>query len=206
MILLTGVAAGLLGGFLRAYLNKRSYQPYQLRLAWLVLLAMAGQWVAFSFPASRTALPDNAIRILLVLSQLTLLVFVFRNWKTPGFWLLGAGLLLNLTVILLNGGLMPITPETVRWLRPDAPENSWQIGQRLGYGKDIVLDKGDTILWFLSDRFRTPSGVGYKVAFSLGDVFIALGAFWLFWSIGGRGRETLKQEKSHVSTGLHPSR
>ncbi len=83
-------------------------------------------------------LPD-CIRILLVLSQLTLLVFVFRNWKTPGFWLLGAGLLLNLTVILFNGGLMPITPETVRWLRPDAPENYGQIGQRLGYGKDIVL-------------------------------------------------------------------
>src|SRR5574340_173302 len=120
MILLTGVAGGLLCGFLRAYLNKRPYQPYQLRLAWLVLLAMAGQWFAFSFPPTRGSLPDTAIRILLVLSQLTLLAFVLRNWKVPGFWLLGAGLLLNLTVIVLNGGLMPISPETVRWLLPDS--------------------------------------------------------------------------------------
>lgn len=205
MILLIGVAAGLLCGLLRAYLNKRSFQPYHLRLAWLVILAMAAQWIAFSIPLSRNSLPDNAIRIILVLSQLTLLVFVLGNRKIPGFWLLGAGLALNLTVIVLNGGLMPISPETVRWLLPDAQPTSWQIGERLGYGKDIVLQKEDTILWFLSDRFHTPSGFPSRVAFSLGDVFIALGAFWLFWSIGGRARETTEQEKYHVSSDFHSS-
>lgn len=100
---------------------------------------------------------------------------------------------------------MPISPETVQWLLPDAPANSWQIGERLGFGKDIVLEKGDTILWFLSDRIRTPLGIGYKVAFSLGDVLIALGAFWLFWSIGGRARVSIEQENYHVSTSLHSS-
>lgn len=205
MILLIGVAAGLLCGFLRAYLNKTAYQPYPLRIVWLVLVAMAGQWFAFSFPLTRAALPESAIRITLVLSQLMLLAFVLGNWKVPGFWLLGAGLVLNLTVIVSNGGLMPISPETVNWLLPDAAPNSWQIGDRLGYGKDIVLLKDETFLWFLSDRFRTPAGMAYKVAFSLGDIFIALGAFWLFWSIGGRARETLKQENNHVTTDLHPS-
>lgn len=205
MILLTGVAAGLLCGFVRAYLNKKPYQPYHLRLAWLVLLAMAGQWFAFSFPPARASLPDTVIRILLVLSQFTLLAFVLGNWKVPGFWLLGAGLLLNLMVIVLNGGLMPISPETVKWLLPNAQPDSWQIGERLGFGKDIVLLKEDTILWALSDRFRTPSGMFYKVAFSLGDIFIALGAFWLFWSMGSRARETTEQEKYHVSTDLHTS-
>lgn len=205
MILLIGVAAGLLCGFLRAYLNKRAYQPYHLHLTWLVLLAMAAQWMAFSFPLTRESLPGTAIRIILVLSQLTLLVFVAGNWKIPGFWLLGAGLLLNLTAIVCNGGLMPISPETVRWLLPETQEGTWQIGERLGFGKDVVLPRDETILWFLSDRIRTPSGMSYKVAFSLGDIAIALGAFWLFWSIGGRERELQNEENYHVSTDLHPS-
>ena len=205
MILLIGVAVGLLSGLLRATLNKKPYQPYDLRLVWLVLFAMAAQWFAFNFPLTRASLPETAIRLTLVLSQLTLLVFVIGNRKTPGFWLLGIGLVLNLTVIVLNGGMMPVTPETVSWLRPDFQADSWQIGERLGYGKDVVLPRGETILWFLSDHFRTPSWLPYRVAFSLGDIFIALGAFWLFWSIGGRARSTPIQENYHVSTDLPPN-
>jgi len=92
---------------------------------------------------------------------------------------------------------MPITPETVQWLRPDAAEGSWQIGERLGYGKDIVLPRGETILWFLSDQFRSFSSLSYRVAFSPGDVLIALGAFWLLWSSGGPAQKTTLQEKNH---------
>lgn len=205
MILLIGVAAGLIGGLLRAALRKKAYKPYNLRLVWLVLLAMAAQWVAFSFPLIRSSLPDIVIRLTLVLSQLTLLVFVIGNLKIPGFWLLGIGLALNLTVIVLNGGMMPVSPDTVSWLRPDFQADSWQIGERLGYGKDVVLPKGETILWFLSDQFRTPAWMPYRVAFSLGDIFIALGAFWLFWSIGGRAGLTSLQENYHVTTDLPPN-
>lgn len=202
MILLIGVAFGLLSGLLRATLNKKRYQPYDLRLVWLVLLAMAAQWFAFSFPPTRSSLPETAIQLILVLSQLTLLVFVIGNRKTPGFWLLGIGLVLNLTVIVLNGGMMPVSPDTVRWLMPNSQADAWQIGERLGYGKDVVLPRGDTILWFLSDQIRTPSWMPYRVAFSLGDIFIALGAFWLFWSIGGRAKTNSIQENYHVSTDL----
>ncbi|MHB0924458.1 MAG: DUF5317 domain-containing protein [Bellilinea sp.] len=205
MILLIGVAAGLLSGLLRATLNKKPYQPYSLRLVWLVLFAVAAQWFAFSFPLPRASLSETAIRLTLVLSQLMLLVFVVGNRKTPGFWLLGLGLVLNLTVIVLNGGLMPVSPETVNWLMPNSQVDSWQIGERLGYGKDVVLPRGDTILWFLSDQIRTPSWLPVRVAFSLGDIFIALGAFWLFWSIGGRAKSTSLQEKYHVTTDLPPN-
>ena len=198
MILLLAVLAGLLSGLLRAQLRKRAYQSFPLRLAWLVLVAIAAQWLIFSFPATRASLPGIVVRWIFVLSQLALLIFAWANRKTPGFWLLGAGLLLNLTVIALNGGLMPITPETVQWLRPDAPAGSWQIGERLGFGKDIVLPREETVLWFLSDRFRSFSRLSYRVAFSLGDVFIALGAFWLLWTMGGPAREQPLKEKNHV--------
>lgn len=202
MILLIGVAAGLLSGLLRATLNKRAYQPYSLRLVWLVLLAMVGQWFVFTFPLTRASLPDVAVRLIFVLSQFTLLVFVMWNRKTPGFMALGIGLILNLTVIVLNGGLMPVSPETASWLFSDVQEQTWQVGERLGFSKDIVLPRDETVLWFLSDRFRTPSVLFFKVAFSLGDIFIAGGAFWLFWSIGSRARETSLQENYYVPNDL----
>ena len=72
---------------------------------------------------------------------------------------------------------MPISPENVSRLVPDAIPGSWQIGSRLGTGKDIVLAVDQTRLWWLSDRFLLPLP-GRDVAFSLGDVLIAAGAFY----------------------------
>jgi hypothetical protein len=50
--------------------------------------------------------------------------------------------------------------------------------------KDFVLPLADTRLWFLDDRFILPAWMNYHVAFSIGDVLIAIGAFWLLWSLG----------------------
>jgi hypothetical protein len=80
---------------------------------------------------------------------------------------------------------MPITPARVEALIPNAPEGFWTVGERLGIGKDIVLPVEETRMWWLSDRFLLPAWFPYRVAFSLGDVFIFLGAFWSLWLIGG---------------------
>jgi hypothetical protein len=86
--------------------------------------------------------------------------------------------------------MMPISPETVNRLVPNAPPGSWSIGARLGITKDIVLPEAKTMLAFLSDRFILPNwflkgSTGNAVAaFSFGDVIIALGAFWVLWSFG----------------------
>jgi len=99
---------------------------------------------------------------------------------------MGIGLALNLLVITLNGGLMPIDPETVMQLAPGAPANGWQIGQRLGTTKDIVLPDAATHLCWLADRFTlsVPMPHPWRVVFSLGDVLIAIGAFSLLWALG----------------------
>lgn len=194
MILLAAVIAGLTFGLIRAKVGNRPYRPFSMRWGWMVLVALIIQWLAFGLPLTRAIYADEAASISLVLSQFILLIFAWFNRKIPGFWLLITGLVLNLLVISLNGGFMPISPETTHWLRGDSISAGWEVGERLGTGKDIVLPVEQTKLEFLSDRFRTPDNPYYRVAFSAGDVLIALGAFWLLWSVGGRSEGSLRKE------------
>mgnify|MGYP000854518174 FL=1 len=202
MIHVLAVIAGLAAGFIRAKIGKRAYQPENLKAIWLVLVAVIPQWLAFSFSPTRSAFPDWVASSALVLSQAILLLFAVLNWKSAGFWLLGLGLVMNLLVIVTNGGFMPISPETVSWLTPGIPSSLWSVGERFAGGKDIVLPVESTLFYFLSDHFRSPDFDLFRVAFSLGDIFIAIGAFWLLWAIGGEKRGLRAQENSNGSNGV----
>lgn len=185
MILLTAVILGLAGGYGRAQMSGRPYQIADIRLIGLALLAFLPQFFAFYFPATRANLPNRWIPFILVASQALLLVFAWTNRKLPGFWTLGLGLLANFTVIILNGGLMPLTPEVAGMLVLPGQENLLKIGQRVGFGKDVLLQKADTRLWFLGDIFLLPAFFNYRLAFSIGDILISMGAFWFLWQLGG---------------------
>ena len=85
---------------------------------------------------------------------------------------------------------MPISPEMVIKLNPNAPAGSWEVGQRLGSSKDIVLNPESARLWLLSDRFSLPDWMSFQAAFSLGDMFIFFGVIWLLWSLGGGDKKS----------------
>lgn len=177
MILVFAVAVGLAAGFIRARLKGEPYQPVELKYFWLILVGALPQVLAFFLPATRERVPDPWIPYLLISTQLILLIFVWVNRKKPFIWLLGFGLLLNFVVISLNGGWMPISPETIQ--SQNVPADRWEIGSRLGYSKDIVLEKENTSLWILSDILTLPKWIPYRVALSIGDVVIALGIIGL---------------------------
>ena len=195
MILVSGIIAGLIAGLCRSKWNQRKLNSLDLKYEWLVLIAFIPQFIAFQIPFTRSNLPLFWIKVFLVSSQALLLLFAWLNRKAPGFWLLGIGLLLNFIVITLNGGMMPISPVIVEKYLADAPSGTWTIGERLGASKDIILPIAETRLWWLSDRFTLPDWMNYPVAYSLGDIFIWLGAFFLFWSLGAP--QTNLQENNH---------
>lgn len=178
------VIAGFLAGSLRAGLQGRSLQIPSFRHSWIVFAALLPQIIVFQIPATGRIIPLDWAKGILIGSFAGLAGFVWLNRQQVGMRLLGMGLGLNLLVILLNGGLMPITPEDASYVHPETAPHEWTLGERLGQGKDIVLPLSEIRLEWLSDRFRTPSWVTYRVVYSIGDIFIFVGTFWLLWNAG----------------------
>jgi Family of unknown function (DUF5317) len=188
MILLVAIIVGLLVGLIRAWAGGRQMTSPHFRLTWLVPAAFLPQLLAFYLSSTQGLWTNQAAAAGLVGSQIMLLIFAWCNRRQPGVLLLGLGLTLNLGVIALNGGLMPISPDMASRLNPDIPAQAWEAGSRLGNSKDVILPIAETRIWLLSDRFflALPAWISYRVAFSLGDVLIAGGAFWLLWAMGSQ--------------------
>lgn len=195
MILIAAVFIGLTAGLCRAWIGKRPYRAYELKFSGLVFLAFIPQFFAFFFLQTRHLISDNVVSILLVSSLLVLLIFSLLNIQKFSFWPITIGFFLNFLVIVLNGGFMPISIDTVQKLLPNT-ESTWIVGQRFGYSKDIILTPGLTRAVILSDRFTLPDWINYHVAFSLGDIFIAAGVVWLLWMLGGKNKQVLKENEN----------
>ena len=184
MLLLIAVAVGWISGIARARISGSHLRMVNVRYVWLVLVAYLPQFFAFYFQPTQQLIPNCWVSVMLVLSQSMLIFFVWANRKIEGFWLLGIGLLSNFIAIVLNGGWMPIMPKVLARMFPDGVSSSLELGKRVGFGKDVLLLKEQTNLWFLGDIFTLPGWIGYPVAFSLGDIVLSIGAFWLLFSLG----------------------
>lgn len=196
VILLLALAAGLLAGLALAFWRGYSYQTPELRHLWLVFIAFLPQFMVIYL--TTISLPDWLIVLVLTFSQIGLLVFVWMNRRLPGMLILLCGVALNLTVMTTNGGFMPISPQTASRLVSEEKLQEARLGTRFGT-KDILLPPEETKFEWLADRFLFPKRFPYQVAFSLGDVFIALGIFWLLARPGPRMKLILNE----VSTCSH---
>lgn len=183
MILLVAILAGLAVGLFLARIRKSTWMVPPLRKPWLVIIAFLPQFFTLYLPATRTWIPDGLAADGLIISLILLLVFCWFNRGFSGVWLLALGLSCNLLVMVVNGGFMPISPQTASRLIPPEILAALRNGSRFDF-KDILLLPDRTHLIWLSDLLLPPEGFPYQVAFSPGDVVIAAGAFWLMVTQG----------------------
>lgn len=149
-------------------------------IPWLVVLGFLPQMAAFYLPATRRIVSDEIASASLVGSQIILLVFSFANFRLPGMPVLAFGLGCNLAVILANGGFMPLTLGAAAQLVNQSVLDSLVQGERISSAsKDIILSESQIQLNWLADRFVPPAFMPYRFAFSVGDLFVAAGAFWM---------------------------
>jgi hypothetical protein len=135
-----------------------------LRLWWLLPLGFAMQFAARFVPPARSGLGVG----LILVSYVPLVALVLLNRDRPGLWLAGFGVLMNFTVILVNGG-MPVLAEAAEVASGFAPGDP-VIAESY---KHVVLNR-DSFLPFLADVI--PIRVAnYGQVLSLGDVFLAFG-------------------------------
>lgn len=183
MILLYAVILGLAATLVRARLYHRTLKITPMNWEWLVILCVIPQIIAFYIPSTAKFIPESILAPLQILSMFGLSIFALMNFSLPGFWAMGLGLISNFIVILCNGGWMPIRVETLQRMMPSRSPEFWTIGSRLGYTKDRILAPENIRLEWLSDRFTLPQGLPQNIAFSLGDIFISIGVFFLLWSL-----------------------
>jgi len=189
MILLWAVFIGLAATILRARLYHRTLKLSNLRWEWLVFITVIPQIFLFQIPATAKWFSEALIPPVQVITMVGLVVFASANISAPGFWVLWLGLISNFLVIILNGGWMPISAETLIRIVPNHPEDYWIIGTRLGFTKDHIMAPAETNLVWLSDRLVLPQWLPLHIAFSLGDIFISIGTIILLWSLSRNEKE-----------------
>ncbi len=111
----------------------------------------------------------------LLLAHIPLLWFLVRNLSFWGIRLLLLGLLLNLGVMLANGGLMPVDPGTVEAVGRQDP-STLELGAAIPRTKNVFLERGDIELRPLADVVVLPLPRPVRRAVSPGDIVLAAGA------------------------------
>lgn len=178
MILAAAVLCAVLIGLVRGG-SLRQLGELPLRWGWVALVAFGLQIYLIYFPEPvGQGLASWHVGILM-LSNMLIFVVLWQNRRLAGVWMIGAGFLANFGVMLLNGGYMPITADALAQVGHSRNILSVETGSRVRATKDIVLPREATTLWWLSDIFVLPPPFPIPSVFSLGDLMIALGAFWL---------------------------
>ena len=183
MFLFFAVIAGALAIAVLIGGDVRRLSQLRLRHLELLLAAFAAKISVALLGTTHAAAAVNAARPLNVIGAALLLAVVWFNRRIPGALVFGAGLMLNLIVILAFGGRMPVL------LPGDIDPNSAVLAVLKG-GLDplhvaLAHPQG---LWFLGDILAIPGIGGHASLVSIGDLLMAAGIAWLIIRCSQRER------------------
>jgi catalase (peroxidase I) len=119
---------------------------------------------------------------------------LLRNLPFWGIRLIFLGLLLNLTAMFANGGLMPVERSAVEAVGRHQV-GDLQIGAHIPGSKNVLLNPQDVRLRELSDILVVPIPRPFTRAVSVGDLFVLAGVVITFGEVVRRS-EAWKREPS----------
>jgi Family of unknown function (DUF5317) len=175
-ILVVVVLAFAVGLLLRG--SPREFAHLHVHWWVLVFLGLGLQTLA---PPRIGDLPADALAAaMLAGSYVLLLVFLAANRWIPAAGVMAIGLLLNLTVVGINGG-MPVSADAIR----SAGGSVDQLAQASGEKHHLMSD--NDLLPFLGDVIPVPEPIG--AVLSVGDVLLYGGVAWFIVQVmRGRSR------------------
>lgn len=137
-----------------------------LRTSWVLPLAFALQMVFLG-------VLDDAPRAIVAsahgASYLLAAVFLWRNRHLRGLSVLAVGAACNALTIGLNGGTLPASRTAL--------ETAGRELKAEGFQNSGLLE--DPLLPFMGDVFAVPAGIPFANVFSIGDVIILIGLWWV---------------------------
>lgn len=139
----------------------------------LAVLAFLSQ-VAVIYGVGRLDREGTFVAALLPAAHVLLLPFLVRNFSMWGMRLVAAGLLLNLSAMAFNGGLMPVGRDGIEAVDRHSVQELTP-GAYIPGTKNVYQEKSETRFSELSDVIIVPLPKPLKRAISIGDVFVALG-------------------------------
>ncbi len=173
---------------------------HPFRGGWKLAVIVAGLFVVQAmvilYVPGQTALQMTV----LILSQVVLVLLVILNHHLPGAKLLALGIILNTTVMVANGGWMPITPEMNHFVHPDRVVEELD---RAPNSKGIILPRTETRLWILSDivRVKVP---WRRTVVSVGDLVVLAGIAQFIFQATSR-KQTPSPALVTAGNGRHPA-
>ncbi len=184
LAIVAGLLLGIAGGGILSNLARLKF-----RWPWVLLAAVLVREVVVFSPLSRI---DGAQYVYVVSLGVIVLWTVWHLKSLPGVWLVTAGGLLNLIVVVANAGRMPVAPDLARTELGGALIQRGHIGQYTLMGPDTHLNVlGD---WISLHPLPT--------AFSPGDLLIAAGIALVILLATRRQRES--ERKANPYSDLTP--
>lgn len=189
-MLISGIILGLILGLLAGG-RFGNLASIRLRHTWLLVVAVVIRYAVEALLNAHVPIVETLRLPLLASAFAVLLVALWTNRTYPGLNLAFVGILLNATVIVVNGGFMPIWEPSliVAGYRPEDIVSAIHVILPASLDASFLLHLGP-----LADVIPVPLPLIQNVA-SVGDVFLMAGlAFFLFAALVRVPRELTAEQ------------
>jgi hypothetical protein len=146
------------------------------RVLWSATFAVA--LLVIQLAAIRLSPSALAVRVILPVTVALVPVALWPHRGRIGVWVIFVGLAANLSPILANGGLMPITSHTVTEAVGAERAAEYEVGTWIRGSKDVLVREGEGRLLPLGDSIIIRIGASGMAA-SPGDIVVWTGVLVL---------------------------